>query len=573
MGKEIIHIEVDEDIAGVIGRVMAAQEKVVAVVTPKNLGALRSVMNLKLLKKAAKNAGKIVVVISDNIAMKNLAGVAGVALAPNLETKPVVPEVDLADGQMVAEELNSGEPLTIAGDLDGDGEDDTLRHVMPAESADGEEFEAAAREVDSPEQPPENEKKRRFNALTSKVDKVWQKALIIGGVGVVLLGIGVGAMLLFVRPQAVVTLTTQMDSIDVRRDVRFRVNDNDVNDGLFALQERTLETEQIEEFEATGEREEGTRASGQVTIRHCGPDFWLETTYSFEANGRRYNVASRTRLEGAPCGGGENEWRSTTVRVTASDIGDEFNLASGQEMVFSEDQPNNWSRSRSAGISGGTRQMLRVVSEEDVRNALSRMDATSIEEGRSRLVASLDDDRYAFGLTFTADSGSVEVTPRVGEVVGNGGRATVRRSQVFRIMTASREDMERFAMQLAETAAGEKQVYEIGNFNNGSLFLERIEIASQTGGTTCAPGDNDCTPVAGAVREITAILKTVARAGDTIPEEEIRREIANKPINDAEKILMGFKGVQRASIDLTPFWARRIPRDQARIEVNIRADD
>jgi hypothetical protein len=575
MGKEIIHIEVDEDIAGIIGRVMGAREKVVAVVAPKNLGALRSVMNLKLLKKAAKNAGKIVVIISDNPAVANLAGVAGVALAPNLETKPAVPEVDLADGQMVAEELNSGEPLTIAGDLDGDGEDDNLRLAVAPEAVNGEKFEAAAREMDGSDQPQENEKKRRFNALTAKVDKVWQKALIIGGVGVVLLGIGIGAMMLFVRPQATVTLTTQMDSIDVRRDVRFRVNDNDVNEGLFVLQERTLEAEQVEEFEATGEREEGTRASGQITIRHCGPAMTISTEQSFSAEGRRYRISvDRISLEGtpSPCSDSSN-WRSVQAPVLAEVIGEESNLSSGNRLTFSADPNGHFTEVTSNGISGGTRQIVRVVSENDVRNALARMDSTSVEEGRSRLIASLDDDRYAFGLTFTAENGAVEVTPRVGESVGNGGRATVRRTQVFKMMTASRSDMERFAMQLAEAAAGERQVYEIGNFKDGSLFLERIEITAQTGGTTCAPEDNDCTPTPGSVREIVALLKTVARAGDTIPEDAIRSEITNKPINEAEKILAGFKGVQRVSIDLTPFWARRIPRDQSRIDVNIRADD
>ncbi|MCL2371174.1 hypothetical protein FWC63_00295 [Candidatus Saccharibacteria bacterium] len=575
MGKEIIHIEVDEDIAGIIGRVMAAKEKVVAVVAPKNLGALRSAMNLKLLKKAAKNSGKVTVVISDNPAMKNLAGVAGVALAPNLETKPTIPEVSVAEGQIVVEELRSGEPLTIAGDLDGDGQDDILPK-SPAKEIDmesGEEITSKDKDTDGiASEADQANKKRKFNALTSKVDKVWQKALIIGAFGVGAMAIGVAVMVIAVRPQAVVNITTQMDNIDVRRDVRFQLNNNDVPGGLFALQERNLEAEQVEEFEATGEREEGTRASGQITIRHCGPASQLTTDNFFEANGRRYRLGAAVTLPGAPCGN-ENNWGTTTVVVTAAEIGDEFNLASGQSMILSTDRESYQTRVTSNGISGGTRQIIRIVSEEDVRNALAQMDGTSVEEGRSRLIASLEDDRYAFSLTFRHESGAVEVTPRVGEPVGNGGRATVRRTQTFRIMTTSRTDMERFAMQLAEQTAGEQTVYDIGSFTDGRLFLERIEITQQTGGTTCEPDAEDCVPTPGQVREMTASMKTIARVGDEIPEDEVRAAIVQMAVGDAQREVSGFPGVQRVSINLTPFWVRRLPRDQSRIEINIRADD
>ena len=594
MGKEIIHIEVDEDIAGIIGRVMAAKEKVVAVVAPKNLGALRSAMNLKLLKKAAKNADKVVAVISDNPAMVNLAGVAGVPLAKNLESKPVVPEVEhLADGQLVAEELTAGEPLEISGALDDDlSEPSSLSPQHDVASAHRHGGDASRSPAAAVRESSENdiegsqatdtagagaatsEKKRKFNALTAKVDKVWQKVLIIGGVVLGALVIGVVAMVIAIKPSATVNVATHMDTIDVRNEVQFKVGDNNVGGGLFQLTEKSLGVEQDEEFEATGEKEEGTKASGTVTVRYCGPSaMTVSEANSFEANGKRYRVSTRTELPAASCAGAPESWNATTVAVVADDIGEDFNVASGVVMSFSADPNGHSTRVTSGGISGGSKRTVRVVSEEDVKNALNRLDSASIEEGRARLKASLDDDLYAFDQTFVATSGSVEVTPRVGEPIGNGDRATVKRTQNYRIMTASKSDMERFAMELAESQAAGKQIYEIGDFAAGNLFLERVEITAQTGGTTCGDdAPSDCVPTPGTVREIRALLKTVARAGDSISVEEIAEVIANQRVADANRLVMEFRGVQRVEVTLRPFWANRLPKDVSRITINIQAD-
>jgi hypothetical protein len=586
MGKEIIHIEVDEDIAGIIGRVMAAEEKVVAVVAPKNLGALRSAMNLKLLKKAAKNAGKIVAVVSDNPAMKGLAGAAQVPLAANLESTPEIPEAPAAvEGQLVAEELTTGEALTIA-----DGSDDSLasrlssnetaRALAPL-SPDGDSprivvEKSEAEQTDSPSSDGDTSttaKKRRFTALTAKVDKVWQKALIIGGVVVGAVAIGILVLFLLVKPSATVNIATQMDTIDVRSEVRFKTDDNNVEGGLFRLTEKSLGVEQSQEFEATGEKFEGTRASGQITIRYCGPSQTITSDQWFEVGGKKFRLSNTITLEGTACGG---EWRSTTAVVTADDIGEEYNVASGTDMILSTDRNGYQTGVKSNGIAGGSKQTVKVVSEDDVKNALSQMDSASIEEGRSRLKASLPEDVYAFDLTFISESGSVEVMPKVGETVAAGAKATVKRTQNYKIMTASKPDMEQFARSLAEAQADGKKIYEIGRFQDGDLFLERVAITSQTGGTTCpetpVEGEPECVPKPGVVKEVSALLKTVAKAGDEISESEIKAVAQGQRVNDANRLVMEVRGVQRVDISLKPFWANRLPKDGARITVNIEAD-
>ncbi|MDR0979940.1 MAG: hypothetical protein LBM12_02185 [Candidatus Nomurabacteria bacterium] len=597
MGKEIIHVEVDEDIAAVISRVMAANEQVVAVVAPKNLGALRSAMNLKLLKKAAKSAGKIVAVVSDSPVMRTLAGVAGVPLAASLQSKPEVPEIESApEGQLVAEELAVGEGLSWAtsaselsqGSRSGAASaqpvatgEPRLSLGLPASetplAATLQESSRGAENDESDEIGPSATKNRRWTALTAKVDTLWKKVLVGGGLLVGAILIGVLVLFLLVRPSATVEIATVMQTIDVRSEVRFKVKDNNVEGGLFQLTEQSLGVEQAEEFEATGEKLVGEKAKGTVSVSYCGSPQTLTTQQYFEGAGKRFYLDKQVTLDGALCADGS--WKSASLEVTAADMGEEFNEPDSNSMAFSGDPFSYQTKVIATSISGGTKQTVKVVSEEDVKNATERLDTLSIEEGRSRLKASLADDLYAFDLTFLAESGNVEVSPKVGETVADGTKATIKRMQTYKIMTASKPDMEQFARSLAEKQADGKKIYQIGSFADGGLFLERAMITAQTGGTICpeAPaetpeGGEPCVPKTGIVSEMTALLKTVATAGDDISESEIAAVVKGQKLSDANRLAMEAKGVQRVSITLKPFWASRLPEDISRITVKIQAD-
>jgi formiminotetrahydrofolate cyclodeaminase len=51
--KETIYIEADDEITTVIEKIITAKNKIIAVVLPKRATVFQSVVNMKLLKKAA----------------------------------------------------------------------------------------------------------------------------------------------------------------------------------------------------------------------------------------------------------------------------------------------------------------------------------------------------------------------------------------------------------------------------------------------------------------------------------------------------------------------------------------
>src|SRR4051812_30157979 len=89
--KDTIYIDIDDEITGIIDKLKGSGGKVVALVLPKRAAVFQSIVNMKLLKRAADSAKKNVVLITSEAGLLPLAGVAGVHVAKSLTSKPEIP--------------------------------------------------------------------------------------------------------------------------------------------------------------------------------------------------------------------------------------------------------------------------------------------------------------------------------------------------------------------------------------------------------------------------------------------------------------------------------------------------
>src|SRR5688500_4053660 len=120
MNKDIIYIDVEDDITAIIGKVKDAKEKIVALVPPKRVGVLQSAVNLRLLARTATQTGKHLVLITNNAALTALAASAKIPVAKNLQSKPEVPEIaalDIDNGEDIIDgaQLPIGEHARVGG--------------------------------------------------------------------------------------------------------------------------------------------------------------------------------------------------------------------------------------------------------------------------------------------------------------------------------------------------------------------------------------------------------------------------------------------------------------------------
>src|SRR3954469_9923983 len=89
--KDTIYIDIDDEITGIIDKVKVSDNKVVALVLPKRASVFQSIVNMKLLKRAADSSGKSLVLITSEAGLLPLAGAAGIHVAKSLTSKPEIP--------------------------------------------------------------------------------------------------------------------------------------------------------------------------------------------------------------------------------------------------------------------------------------------------------------------------------------------------------------------------------------------------------------------------------------------------------------------------------------------------
>src|ERR1700739_182626 len=106
--KDTIYIDIDDEITGIIDKLKASEGKIVAFVLPKRAGVFQSIVNMKLLKRAADSSKKNLVLITAEAGLLPLAGAAGIHVAKTLTSKPEIP---IAPAPDLAEETIDETPI------------------------------------------------------------------------------------------------------------------------------------------------------------------------------------------------------------------------------------------------------------------------------------------------------------------------------------------------------------------------------------------------------------------------------------------------------------------------------
>ena len=114
-GKDVIYVDIDDEITALIDHVRSSKEKIVALVLPKRASVLQSIVNMKLLKRTADDSKKHLVLITSEAGLMPLAGAVGMYVAKTLQSRPVVPE---APKQLLDDEEDLIEDAEAEPDID-----------------------------------------------------------------------------------------------------------------------------------------------------------------------------------------------------------------------------------------------------------------------------------------------------------------------------------------------------------------------------------------------------------------------------------------------------------------------
>ncbi len=525
MKKDVIYIDVEDDITAIIEKLKGSKAKIVALVPPKRSIVLLSAVNARLLKRAAEDSQKRVVLITNDSALLMIAGGLGLHIAKNLQSKPYLPEapeVPSGEDTVIEGDLSDLDPKTMVGDLAGG--------AVVAESVTKTADQTTGKAKKSDEAGKKLFKIPNFERFRLK--------LILGSVGAVLLA-ATWWWAFWIAPEADINISAQTSRLETVIDytVDTKIESSDLEEkilkGIIKEMKRTVTTD----FEATGEANVGFEASGDITVRNCDSSTVITvpagTAFTSSGGLNFFSTAAVDVPGGTFDGGGCSTPGTALVTVVAAAAGGHYNLAAGT--AYSISGFGNFVSGVGEQLAGGTDEIEKVVSQEDFDKAKADLDTRDYFKERGEMTALFGDGLVAMEGTFEFSVGEVTSVPAVGEA---GERAVLSAEITFTEVGVSKGDLQALLknFQELEIDTSTQSIYDNG-LSDASYELQQDPAEGQFGFR----------------------LRTVGIIGPNIDISALAEQISGKRFSEAKSIIDEIPGVVGSEIKLSPFWVNKVP--------------
>ncbi len=537
--KDTIYIDKEDEITAVIDAVTSSKEKVVALVLPKNAEVFQSVINMKLLKKAAKKAGKSVALISSDKGLEAAAAAAGLHMAATAKSKPVIPKVSRevsAPAVVEADEAAAAEGTTEAADEVPEKTDDAL-------------------EIDNSKSTDKNGKKKKKSLLKIPDFSSFRLRVGLGVTALVLLIVG-WVFAFVILPKATVTITADTRRVDVSGEFTAA---SDVNE--FNAEENILPAELVEVVKeesatvpATGEKNIGDKATGSVTFtaQNCQSltvPSDIQAGATVRSGGNEYVTAESASFSFDSFAGGCLNFSSGSTDITAAEGGTAYNLSNGSD--FTVDGRSSVDGTGSA--SGGTDETAKVVSEEDITSATEQLAGTVTAAASEELQGKLRESGYQPLVQTIKEAESKTI--RSAEVDAQVEEVTVTRTVTYSMLGITSEDLDTLLDELLRSG-DEPLVGEDENIRDNGREAAVLQVVNS---------DNR------ARQQLR--LQTVAVLGQTFDTDAIADQVKGKRLGEIESELGARDGVKEVTVDYSPLWVTTTPKAADKITVVVVESD
>lgn len=540
--KETIYVGVDDEITHIIDKVNASSHKIIALVLPRRAAVLQSVVNMKLLKKSATSNKKNIVLITSEQGLYPLAGAAGIHVAKSLQSKPAIPPSPMAD-------KNDNEIDEVTADDESPLDKNAAIGALAAAAA-------------APDHDDSTETIEFDNSQTSKTETALNKVkknkrlkvpnferfrlgFVLAGLAVVLLVVG-WFMAFIVMPKATITIRTDTTSVVSSFDFTASVDqpELDVNDRKIPAVLRESKKIESEKGTATGERDDGTKASGEVTLSvACGPGaaVTVQSGTAVSSGDLNYITQKKASLTTADFSGGSCRL-TDTVKVVAAENGDKYNIAS--DKTFNVAGHSNVTGRNEDAMTGGTSKIVKIVSQKDMDDALSRLASRQSSAVTDELSASLESEGlFALKETLVTGEPKVNIEPEVGK---EATEFTVSTETQYSMLGVKEDELARII---------EDDVKDEIDLDKQSITDNGIQNAIMRINNHTKPG------------QAFISFRTSVTAGPEIDEQAVKEYARGKKLGEVTKYIEAIPGVQEADVRYSPFWVYSTPKAAKKITV------
>ena len=555
MNKDVIYIDVDDDVTAIIGKIKKAKEKIVALVPPKRAGSLQSAVNLRLIDRMARNEKKTLVLITNNQALVALAASAKIPVAKNLQTKPEVAEVaalvvddgdDIIDGSQLpvgdhAKSVKVKDGTSIASTMRSD-DIDAVDLDIDGEAVGGPVAASTVAKSAMAKSAKKNPKAKIPNFDT------FRKRLVLGiSAGAALIALLVW-MFVF-APAATVIITASTSPAPVSSSITLGGTvATDFSKGIVSSVTQQTQKDEVVDFEATGQKDVGEKATGTLKISKLTPAAYgvpAGTTFT-STNGTAFVTNSSATIPAStPCFPSYCA-QSVNVDVTAANSGTTSNGISG-----SASGPDGTSGSFQGATSGGTSKVAKVVSADDVERARGQLVGASTDAQKAELVKKFVNGELVIDSSFTVARGAIVSAPAVGAEAADG-KAKLTAPTTYVIQAVSKTDLDTYLRSNLESNLDDKKAQKVYNTGVDQATISNFRKDGET---------------------MLASVNAKGSVGPIINEDAIKEEVKGKRYGEVQETLQIMNGIKSVDVKFSYFWVRTVPGNTDKITIQFKVQD
>ena len=555
MNKDVIYVEPDDDITDIITKIEGSKEKIIALVPPKKAGVFRSVVNIKLIAKAGNTSGKKIVLVTTDPSITKLAGATKLPVTKDLQSAPSIPEIE-----MVAEETVEEAVAEVEND-DENEESEKPAEKEPEPEDDDEEDE------EFPEEKPKKAKpsaKPIGNKVLDWIKSHKKLSIFLGIFGVVLILVMIWALVIAPAVELEISIKTDANNFSETINFTTSLNDEKLEDGKFYLEEKKIESSQEVKFEATGEKNVGEKASGEVTViarigynggspktvvagdkfTINGLSFIANNDVTMQFDGSDYSVCSNID-EDTPIGKAKAEGCQiyATIKVTAAEPGSKYNISPSETGWTTTADVAAYS---SKAMAGGTDDIMKIVQQSDVDKAKNELASSDESDDKKKLYEEINDSSLIIESSFKHETSSAVSTPAVGEEVKDGVTPTLKATTTTSVFVIDKTKVEEYIKSKVKIDDNQR-IYEIRE-----PFIESF-METNNG--------------------YTGKLKAVYYTGPKITENDVIEKVKGKGLGEAQHDLKDINGVAEVHVEKSFPWVMSIPGDPNKITITFEVKD
>ena len=571
MNKDTFYIEPEDDITDIINHIKASKQKIIALVPPKKLNVLRSSINLKLIARTAKIHDKAIVVVTTDPTLMKMAALSSLPFAKNLSSRPTLPsEFNEADLEYPAKTKKSGlneeieinekaAPTSSVSRVRTTNEETANRANTTSNLTKNSTMNLDSEEVakNSEDEEADNQPKKILTLDSLK------NRIIIGVVAAVLL-IGSFIWAFILAPAAKISVKIKTIAENFSENVSFVTDAKQAvsKDGKFFLETASLEKNSEVEFEATGEKNVGDKATGELrliatfdmsttTATASRPDVATVpqgSAFAYRNLNFLTNQEVKISWDGSisNCDAGRHSGKcqvAKTVKATAIEGGAKYNI----EAVSS-----GWQSSvagvegyANSAFKGGTDKIQKIVTASDITKAKEKLtEADGVKEELFEKVPSDDikiEDSYK---KVTADPTS---SPAVDQPTENG-KAKLTAKTTYSVNYVDKAAIEEYVKSVVSTRLGSDQkIYETGN-----IFIEKFQNNNNS---------------------VTAKIKATLKTGPEVTEQSVLEKSLGKKVGEVTTLIKSINGVSDVEVNTSFPWVRQIPNDANKVSIKITVEN